>query len=310
MTIKAIRKKSPKSTINATVGKYRAKDYYNKESEDYIQMYTRKWSGYPDQLIRLNIIQLRLRAIRKEGYKNILDVGCGSCGPMIQFLKEGFIIRGVDFAEKMIIEGKNELKKAGFDPNLISQGDLENDSSLPEKEVDVIIALGVFPHIINESRALENIRKRLRRNGKIFIEFRNDLFSAFTLNTYSKDFFLNRLIDVDLLPTKIKRNVLKFYSKKLTNEKPVKRKGKLPDAEILAKFHNPLTVGDELFKKHGFVVNKIHFYHYHALPPIFEKDDPNLFKKLSLKLENPSDWKGYFMASSFVVEATKIDETD
>jgi len=54
-------------------------------------------------------------------------------------------------------------------------------------------------------------------------------------------------------------------------------------------------------------LSDIHFYHYHALPPIFQSKHPQLFRELSLKLENPSDWKGYLMASAYVVEAKMID---
>ena len=59
----------------------------------------------------------------------------------------------------------------------------------------------------------------------------------------------------------------------------------------------------EIFNPVGFHVDRIHFYHYHALPPIFEKKNPELFRELSLKMEKPDDWRGYFMASAFVVEA-------
>jgi hypothetical protein len=68
-----------------------------------------------------------------------------------------------------------------------------------------------------------------------------------------------------------------------------------------------LTIEDEIFKPNGFSVNKIHFYHYHALPPIFENKYPGLFQELSLRLEKPNDWKGYLMASAYVVEAIKND---
>ena len=53
-------------------------------------------------------------------------------------------------------------------------------------------------------------------------------------------------------------------------------------------------------------IDKIHFYHFHAMPPIFEKKYPELFRKLSKKLEKSNSWKGYFLSSAFVVEECKI----
>ena len=84
-------------------------------------------------------------------------------------------------------------------------------------------------------------------------------------------------------------------------------KNKIFYTDILAKFHNPLTIENDLFKPCGFEVIDILFYHYHALPPIFEAKNPKLFKELSLKLEDPYDWKGNLMASTYLVVAKKIN---
>ena len=107
---------------------------------------------------------------------------------------------------------------------------------------------------------------------------------------------------------KDKDEVIGFYSERLKVDKPVKKEdGKIEYTDILAKFRNPLSIGDELFKPCDFSVTDIHFYHYHALPPVFENKHPKLFRELSLELEKPNDWRGYLMASAFVIEAKKTD---
>lgn len=286
-------------------GKEKAKKYYDQGAKDYIQMYREGYKEYPANLIRLNFIVERLKQNR---VKTVLDAGCGTCGPMIRLLKEEFKVTGFDFSEEMVKEGRKELEKADYDPNLIFQADLEDVTTLPNEKVDAIIALGVFPHILNEGKALSNMRKRLNKHGLVFIEFRNDLFAAYTLNKYSLDFFLNRVIDLSSLPEDISEEVINFYSERLKVDKPDrKEKGKIAYTDILAKFHNPLNIEEELFKPTGFSIVKTHFYHYHTLPPIFENKYPELFRELSLKMENPNDWKGYLMASAYVVEARKND---
>jgi len=286
-------------------GKQKARDYYSQEAGDYIRMYTKRWDKYPANLIRIKFIIDRLK---KNKVKTILDAGCGTCGPMIKLLKEGFDVRGFDFSKDMVKEGKEELKRAGFDPGLISFADLENTSALPKEKFDAIIALGVFPHILNEKKALSNMRRMLNPGGLVLIEFRNDLFSAFTLNKYSLEFFLNRLIDLKSLPKKIQNEAVNFYSKTLKVDKPVKRKdGRIAYTDILAKFKNPLSIKKELFDPCGFSYVDFHFYHYHALPPVFEKKYPAEFRKLSLKMEKTNDWRGYIMASAYVVEAKRKD---
>lgn len=286
-------------------GKANAKKYYDQDAKGYIQMYKEGYEEYPANLIRLNLVIERLK---QNKVKKVLDVGCGTCAPIIRLLKDGFNVKGIDFSEEMVKEGKKELRKAGYNPNLIFQGDIEDDTSLTSEKFDAILALGVFPHILDDVKALLNIRTRLNKNGLVFIEFRNDLFAAYTLNKYSRDFFLDKVIDLNSLPYNVSGELVNFYSERLKVDKLTKKeKGRMSYTDILAKFHNPLNVEEKLFEPTGFSILKIHFYHYHALPPIFESKYPKLFRELSLRMENPSDWKGYLMASAYVVEARKND---
>jgi SAM-dependent methyltransferase len=277
--------------------------YYDQEAQDYNLMYKEGYQNYPANLIRLNMVT---ELLKKKKVKTILDIGCGTCIPMIRFLNEGFQVKGFDFSKKMIENGKKELEKAGHDPDLIFYADLEKNKNLPDEKFDAILALGVFPHISDENKALSSMRERLKYQGLVFIEFRNDLFAAYTLNKYSLDFFLNRVIDLSSLPDNTSEDVKEFYQERLKVDKPLmKEKNKLFYTDVLAKFRNPLSIEEELFKPNGFEVVNLHFYHYHSLPPVFENKYPDLFRDLSLKMEKPNDWRGYLMASAYVVEARK-----
>ncbi len=285
--------------------KNKVKEYYDQRADTYVNQYCDGYEKYPSNLIRINFIIERLK---KNNVKTILDAGCGTCGAMIKLLDEGYDVKGFDFSDEMVKEGKVELKKFGYDPELIHFADLEDHTICPDEMFDVIIAVGVFPHILNEKKALANIRRLLKPNGLVFVEFRNDLFSAYSLNKYSLEFFLNRVVDIDSFPEDSRENVIDFYSSMFKVDKPIKNEdGKLMYTDILAKYHNPLTIKNELFVPNNFSLEEIHFYHYHALPPVFEKKDPKLFRELSLKLENPNDWRGYLMASAYVIEARRID---
>lgn len=289
--------------MNEKKGKQKAKKYYDQGAVENIKQYQKGYEKYPDNVIRINFVIERLK---KNKVKTVLDVGCGTCWPMLQLLKNGFTVKGFDFSKEMVEQGKKELIKAGYDPNLITLADLEDASSLQGGKFDAIIALGVFPHIVDEHKALSNMKKLLRPQGLVFIEFRNALFAAYTLNKHSLDFFLNDVIDVNTLPRTMRKSVIAFYEGRFKIDTPAKKKGgKLAYTDILAKFRNPLRIGNELFSQRGFSVTDIHFYHYHALPPIFEQRYPKEFRTLSLKLEKTNDWRGYLMASAYVIEAKK-----
>lgn len=289
--------------VNEEVGKQKARAYYDQESGGYIKQYQEGYDRYPANLIRIKFI---IEKLKKNNVRTVLDAGCGTCGPMIQLLREGFDVKGVDFSKEMVEQGKRELEKSGYNPELISTADVEEGSGLPEGTCDAVIALGVFPHIVDERRALLNINTLLNPDGCVFIEFRNELFAAMTLNTYSLDFFLNRVIDVRSFPQDVRDEVIDFYSERFQVDKPIREKdGRIRYEDILAKFRNPLCVERELFEPCNFALRGIHFYHYHALPPVFEKKYPKLFRDMSLRMEKPDDWKGYLMASAYVVEARK-----
>ena len=74
--------------------------------------------------------------------------------------------------------------------------------------------------------------------------------------------------------------------------------------EVLSRTHNPLSLRDQ-FASAGFENVRLLFYHYHCLPPMFERNDPKLFRKLSIGMENPLDWRGHFMASAFIIAGTR-----
>ena len=281
-----------------------AREYYDQEAPEYKKMYEPGYEKYPANLIRLKLI---IKRLKQNKSKTILDTGCGTAIPMIKLLKQGFDVNGFDYSKQMVEFGKNELISAKYSSNRIFHADLQKKNTMPNKKFDAILSLGVFPHIKNEKIALRNIKNCLNKKGKTYIEFRNELFATFSLNKYSADFFLNELIDIQEIPTKIKNELIDFYSKRFSIKRPTKQKnGRISYNEILAKFRNPLTIEEELFKPEKMKIDKIHFYHYHAMPPNFQNKYPELFIKLSKKLEKSDSWKGYFLSSAFVVESSKI----
>ena len=76
---------------------------------------------------------------------------------------------------------------------LIFQKKIATKIFLVNKKFDVALCLGVMPHVEDITLTLNNIRKKLKKNGRLFVSFRNELFSLFTLNRPSKEFFLDKL---------------------------------------------------------------------------------------------------------------------
>lgn len=277
-----------------------AQNHYDKIAEKYEERYSEDFKENNYNLeYRARIILKRLQA---NNLKTVFDVGCGTCNPMILFLQNGFRVKGTDFSKQMIHYGKKNLIKHNFNPSQISVADIENKDTLPNEKFDAIVVLGAFPNLLNEQKALTNFYELLNPNGRLFIDLCNSLFGLFSLNKASKDFFLNELIEKEKLPEEIKNSLYDFYEQKCQEPKREKNNWRVSNPRL----HNPLTIEKELLEPNKFKVEQIHFNHFHPMPPIFEDLHPELFRKLGNKMEQPNYWKGYFMASAFIVEATKI----
>ena len=156
---------------------------------------------------------------------------------------------------------------------------------------------------------LENLRSAVRPGGLVMVEARNQLFSLFTLNRYSYELFLDELIysrellEAAGLDEDDLKAVLRELKGMFRTDLPPVRKGKQDEPgydEVLSRTHNPLVLKEQ-FQKTGFSNVRVMFYHYHCLPPMYESRLPGFFRAMSVKMEDPFDWRGYFMASAFIL---------
>ncbi len=271
-----------------------------KNCKEFFEKNVNLWNDYYDvkegNPYKHNLVVLKSILKNYNSSKTLLDLGCGTGIPLLEFLKLGFSAKGCDFIERAINFTKQNLKKHGFDECSVFYLDIEDSTTLTSEKFDIITSVGLFPHVINDKQALQNTKSMLNDHGTVLIQYRNDLFNLFTLNAYSEIFF-KRLIEFDTLPDTFKTLLDDFYAQNLSTLAINSQFG------LISKFHNPLTIENQLYKPMGFEIKDIHFFHYHRLPPIFQTHDNELFRKLSDDMENPSDWRGHFLASSFIVEA-------
>jgi ubiquinone/menaquinone biosynthesis C-methylase UbiE len=101
--------------------------------------------------------------------QHVLDVGTGT-GVLVPYLSkavgpEGKVV-ALDFSEKMVNQCKTKyshLKNVS-----VKVGNIENVAFLPES-FDALICFGVFPHLANKQKALQNIHRLLKAEGKLVI---------------------------------------------------------------------------------------------------------------------------------------------
>jgi 2-polyprenyl-3-methyl-5-hydroxy-6-metoxy-1,4-benzoquinol methylase len=288
--------------------------HYDAVAKEYHQLYERDrlydlTSPYPANYFRL---QLLLNSFVTKGIKRAIEVGVGEGTPLTTLGKAGIDIWGFDISREMVNKSKDTIQKNGMNPDHIFWGDIQDPityaHALKDGPFDGLMAMGVMPHVENDDLVLDNIASLVRPGGSVFVEFRNKLFSLFTLNRYTVDFILNDLLaEVD---AEIKNIVQKDLESRLRIDRPISR-DKIEGSNepgydsILSKFHNPFEIVEK-FAKHGFTGVRLLWYHYHPAMPYLEEKMPSLFRKEAMRLEHdPSNWRGYFLCSAFVVEAVK-----
>jgi 2-polyprenyl-3-methyl-5-hydroxy-6-metoxy-1,4-benzoquinol methylase len=289
--------------------------YYDAAAEKYHVQYQRDSLsnlavGYPANYFRL---QLLINSFVESGVKRVIEVGVGEGTPLSTIAKAGIEVAGFDISPAMVARSKAAVTAIGQDPEQIIWGDVEDPNSyvslLRDGPFDALMAMGVMPHVQKDAFCLNNMRTMVKPGGKVFIEFRNKLFSLFTFNRYTHDFIMDDLLD-GVAPA-MKDIVSRDLKKRVEMDKPTVRSAHADDAKapgydmILSKFHNPLTVPD-LFRNGGFEDIKLRWYHYHPAMPFLEAEDKALFRNESLRLEHDdSGWRGLFLCSAFVIEARK-----
>ena len=284
--------------------------HYDAVADAYFEQYQREnlrdIADYPANYFRLQILLRRLATSRLQ---SIYEIGVGEGTPLALMADLGFKVAGCDIAKSMVGMARENFDKKGLDGNVIQWADIEDSTTFAKQlsggPFDAVVAAGVLPHVKNDRLMLENIGMIVRKGGKVFIEFRNKLFSLFTMNRYSKDFILEDLLAG--VSEDIRTSVEKELDKRLATDVPPKREtvdGKdAPGYDaILAKFHNPFELV-ELFEKCGYGNCKLHWYHYHPAPPMMQEQLGQAFRDGAIALEHEGSWRGYFLCSAGIVEA-------
>lgn len=293
-----------RSEIEETSEKLGVAAYYDAVSENYFMQYQRDnlQSGrkYPQNYYRL---QWLIQRLATADVRSVFEVGTGEGTPLAMMARMGFSVAGCDISEAMVKQTQKRLSEAQVDAARVQWGDIEDSMSIAHQlqygPFDALFAFGVMPHVSKDTLALHNMEMFIKKGGKVFIEFRNKLFSLFTFNRHTKEFILDDLLAG--VGEDVRNLVAKELDARLALDQPPIASGVSYDS-IKAKFHNPFEVVG-LFEREGFSNVRLHWYHYHAAPPMLEGQMKQRLWEEASRLEHTSSWRGYFLCSAFVVEA-------
>lgn len=289
----------------------RVKACYSTWSERYYAEYYKSDAAYPP--VHTDIVRELLRA---EDIHSVLDAGCGPASMLRDLADLSLDLYGFDLTPEMVAEARRVMAGHGLAADRIWQGSVLDGApftAAPDgrRSFDAGICFGVLPHIPagSEAAVIANFMQVIRPGGLVAIEARNELFSLFTLNRYSRAFFQDRLLAADGLRQRAGAELeglnaaLQQLDERFRMDLPPVRKGYATEPgydEVLSRLHNPFELA-QLARAQGLADVQVLFYHYHALPPMLQALVPDLFRRESLAMEDPHDWRGHFMASAFIL---------
>ena len=263
---------------------------------------------YPANLFRL---QLVARLLQEAGARSVYELGTGEATPMIKLHRAlGIDVAGSDLSPEMVRLGKENLERHGLDPGLLSHVDAQDVAAVSAErslrgESDAVIALGVIPHVTDDAAFVRSMSLFCRPGGTLLLQFRNSMFSMFTFNRLTKEFILDELMAP--VPQEFKDAVAADLDTRLAVDMPPVRRrddGYGYD-EVLSRFHNPFELAD-VVKAQGYTDVRFHWYNYHPTYPMIRGQfEDRAYREAQMALEQEGTWRGMFLCSSGVIEATR-----
>lgn len=277
-------------------------------SESYFEEYYGENAPYPPVHVKLIV-----DALKAHGAKSVLDAGCGPASILRTLAKLKFDCFGFDLTPGMVSQAQHALAEFGVPADRVWQGDASAAKAYASRvPFDAAIAIGVLPHLSPDGveATMRNLFGAVRSGGIVIVQARNALFSLFTMNRNTHAFVRDELIGVDEAADADEQAFLEQgaaeFAECVRMDLPENRGGAGYD-DTQPRAENPLMLPRK-FEACGFEQVEALFYHYHAVPPMCEASDRAMFRRLSMAKEQrlgPKDWRGHFMASSFMLVGRK-----
>ena len=308
--------------MKSTKQKKITKDFFNQVSGEWFgRTYdpAGKYLTFPGNKIRMEVA---LEEISRLGIKGrALDIGCGEGQLVIELLKKGINAEGIDIAEDMIKGAKDNLKKSKVrkNPDEVFRS-IDLDRFKVSKQYDIATGLGLLEYLDTDKEFFSMVAPVVHNGGYVLAECRNKFFNLFSANQYTVKLKnelpelikeLNDSIKYSPVPPKkipmtqlaVSSGISKFLSVAVKNREwlsnSVPHYTNYPP-KMVRRQHTPQEI-EASAKKYDFKLEYVVYWHPHPYPPVYGKNFPRIFNKIS-HLMNPLGRTplGAWMCSSFI----------
>ncbi len=150
-------------------------DFYNKNHDAFLKVYGEVIQAFRTNNLA-NLLNNQIAQIGLEKTQNVLDAGCGVCGPARFFAKNvGCHIDAVSISSVQVAAAKAAVETEGLAEKIqVFQQDYhEIDKIFPKEKFDKVYFLESFGHSNDKEKLLKAVWKVLKPGGEVYIK---DLF--------------------------------------------------------------------------------------------------------------------------------------
>lgn len=178
---------------------------YNKAYRDDSDLNLRSFLLNERRCIVLNLVK------GKQG--RVLDVGCGPAILAEGLLEQKFNVWGIDPSRKMIDIGKKRLSNPHAKKLHLAVGEAE-ELNFSNSSFDIVICLGVLEYLENPVKAIKEMDRVLKKNGRLIVSFPNAV-SPFNLIDFSLLVLFRYFVQIARLLFKLAGRELKMNPKRI-----------------------------------------------------------------------------------------------
>ncbi len=142
-------------------------EIFDNEAKSYDTWYTTPLGRFVDELETLAVME----TLQPKSSEIILDVGCGTGNYAIKLAQRGCIVVGIDISEEMLAIARKKCQELNLRIELLNA----NAESIPfaDNYFDSVVSIATFEFIRNPQKALEEMFRVVKSNGKIVVGFIN-----------------------------------------------------------------------------------------------------------------------------------------
>ncbi len=142
-------------------------EIFDNEAKSYDTWYTTPLGRFVDELETLAVME----TLQPKSSEIILDVGCGTGNYAIKLAQRGCIVVGIDISEEMLAIARKKCQELNLRIELLNA----NAESIPfaDNYFDSVVSIATFEFIRNPQKALEEMFRVVKINGKIVVGFIN-----------------------------------------------------------------------------------------------------------------------------------------